>query len=88
MSNTLRTGIRRKLVAVLVAPLLLGTVSAAAPAASAAEADLLYYTEKFYSDASKTVQVGAGNGYCDGDYIMKSGYQTAYSTITYRTQCP
>jgi hypothetical protein len=84
MPNTLR----RKLLAVFAAPLLLGTASAVVPTASAAEADLLYYTEKFYSTASKTVQVGAGNGYCDGDYIMKSGYQTAYSTITYRTQCP
>jgi hypothetical protein len=88
MINTLHATVRRRVLSVLASPLLLGSVSAAAPLSRAADADLLYYTEKFYSNATYTVQVGAANGYCDGDYIMKSGYATAYSQIIYRTQCP
>jgi len=88
MSNAFRTTLCRKAAAFLAAPMLLGSVSAAAPLPRAADADILYYTEQFYSDASHTVKVGAGNGYCDGDYIMKSGYATAYSTVVYRNQCP
>lgn len=88
MNNTLRATVRRRALSLLALPLLLGSVSAAAPLPRAADADLLYYTEKFYSNSSYTVQVGSANGYCDGDYIMKSGYATAYSQIIYRTQCP
>lgn len=81
MPNTLR----RKLLAVFAAPLLLGTASAAAPAR---EADLQWYTEGFFTNASFTTKVGSGIGYCDGDYVMVSGYQTAYSRIRYLTECP
>jgi hypothetical protein len=88
MSTMSRPSRRRRILAAAIAPLLLSTLSAAAPAATAADADVLYYTEKFYSNATYTVQVGAANGYCDGDYIMKSGYATAYSQIIYRNQCP
>ena len=79
---------RRRILTAVIAPLLLGSVSDAAPLSRAADADILYYTEKFYSNATYTVQVGAANGYCDGDYIMKSGYATAYSQIVYRNNCP
>jgi hypothetical protein len=88
MFNTLRATVRRRALAVLALPLLLGSVSAAAPLPRAADADLLYYTEKFYSNATYTVQVGAANGYCDGDYIWHWGTSGAYSKIVYRTQCP
>lgn len=88
MSNTLRTALRRKAAAVLIAPLLLGSVSAAAPLPPADDADVLYYNEKFYSDATYSVQVGAANGYCDGDYIWHWGSASAYSKIVYRNQCP
>ena len=80
--------LRRKLLAFVAAPLLLGSVSAAAPLQRTADADLLYYNEKFYSDASHTVQVGAANGFCDGDYIWRWGYSTPYSQIVYRNNCP
>lgn len=88
MSNPLRATLGRKAAAILAAPLLLGSVSAAAPLPRAVDADVLYYTEAFYSNATYTVKVGAANGYCDGDYIMKSGYATAYSIVTYRNNCP
>ncbi|HST59030.1 MAG TPA: hypothetical protein VLK84_10085 [Longimicrobium sp.] len=85
MQNTLRTTFRRKLIAVAAAPLLLGSVSAAAPLNSA---DLQWYSEGFFSNATFTTKVGHGIGYCDGDYIMTSGYQTSYSRIRYLTECP
>ncbi|HEX5869850.1 MAG TPA: hypothetical protein VFY65_05535 [Longimicrobium sp.] len=88
MPVILRNPLRHKLLAAMSAPLLLGSLSAAAPIPRAADADVLYYNEKFYSNATYTVQVGAANAYCDGDYIMKSGYATAYSQIVYRNQCP
>jgi len=79
---------RRRILAAVAAPLLLGSVSAAAPLSRAADADILYYNDKYYSDATLTVQVGAGNGFCDGDYIWHWGYPTAYSKIVYRNNCP
>jgi hypothetical protein len=88
MSSSFRTALGRKAAALLAAPVLLGSVSAAAPLPRVVDADVLYYTEQFYSDASYSVKVGAANGYCDGDYIMKSGYATAYSILVYRNQCP
>lgn len=84
MYNALRTAFRRKVAAVLVAPLLLGSLSAAAPA----PADLQWYTEGFFTNATFSTKVGSGIGYCDGDYVMVSGYQTAYSRIRYLTECP
>lgn len=88
MSATLRTMLGRKLLAIAAAPVLLGSASAAAPLHSAADADILYYNEKFYSNATYTVQVGAANGYCDGDYIWNWGTSGPYSKIVYRNQCP
>lgn len=49
MSNTLRTALRRKAVAVLTAPLLLGSGAAAAPLSRAEKTDVVYYVEKYYS---------------------------------------
>ena len=62
MPNTLRT-VRRKLLAVLAAPLLLGSVIAAAPSPAAAPAastanPQVVYKETFYSDATYTQAVG------------------------------
>jgi hypothetical protein len=88
MPTISRNPLRRTLLAAMVAPLLLGSVSASAPLPRDVDADVLYYNEKFFSNATYTVQVGAANAYCDGDYIMKSGYATAYSQIVYRNQCP
>lgn len=84
MYDTLRPALRRKLLAIVAAPLLLGSVSAAAPA----KADLQWYSEGFFTSPSFTTKVGHGIGYCDGDYIMTSGYQTAYSRVRYLTECP
>jgi hypothetical protein len=80
--------LRRTLLAAVAAPLLLGSLSAAAPLPAAAEADVLYYAEQFFSDATYTVKVGAANGFCDGDYIWHWGYSTPYSRIVYRNNCP
>lgn len=88
MSATLRTTLGRKFLAIAAAPLLLGSASAAAPLKGAADADVLYYNEKFYSNATYTVQVGAANGFCDGDYIWHWGTPGPYSKIVYRNQCP
>ncbi len=85
MQKMSRTTFRRRLMAVIATPLLFGSVSAAAPVTSA---DLQWYSEGFFSNATFTTKVGHGIGYCDGDYIMTSGYQTAYSRIRYLTECP
>lgn len=84
------TQLRRRFVTLLVAPLLLGALSAAAPAPAihAVAADQLYYKETFYSNATYSQVVGVGYGYCDGDYIMYSGYQTAYSKYKFIAPCP
>lgn len=84
MSNTLRTVLRRKLVALVAAPMLLVSTTAAAPVA----ADQITYKETFYSTAAQTTIVGVGYGYCDGDYIMSSGYQTQYVKYKFIAPCP
>lgn len=88
MPNPLRMVLNRKVMAALSVPLLLGSASAAGPLHRGVDADVLYYNENFYSDATYSVKVGSANGYCDGDYIMKSGYTTAYSVLVYRNNCP
>jgi|GEM_PF-4803141 len=83
MSHTLRPAFRRKLLALLAAPLLAGSASAAAalPAADVlVEVSDVAYQQTFYSDGSRTVVVGVGYGYCDGSFAMDWGYQTAYWT--------
>ena len=87
MSHTFRSALRRKLLAAVAPALLLATTSASAPI-PAADADTQWYTEAFYSDATYSVRVGKGLAYCDGDYFMISGYQTAYSTVRYIAECP
>lgn len=80
MPNTLRT-VRRKLLAVLAAPLLAGSISAASPLPAAeirAQASDVAYEQTFYSDGSRTQVVGVGYGYCDGSFSMSWGYQTSY----------
>lgn len=86
MFNTLRTTLNRKLIAIAAAPMLLGSVAAAA--FPTAEADQIFYKETFYSTAAQTTIVGVGYGYCDGDYIMHSGYQTAYVKYKFIAPCP
>lgn len=90
MSNPLRTTLRRKVAALLAAPLLLGTVTAAATPreSTVAVADQVTYKETFYSDSTYSTVVGYGYWYCDGDFIMVSGYQTAYSTLKFIAACP
>jgi hypothetical protein len=85
MSITL---LRRRLVAVLAPMLLFGAASAAAPLDRTASADVLYFSEQFFSDATYTVKVGAANHYCDGDVIWHWGYATAYPKYVYRYNCP
>jgi len=88
MVNALRTT-RRKLM-LLAVPLLLGGGVGAAPipAHPSSDADLLWYNERFYSDATYTVIVGRAFGTCDGEYVITDGYATPYSVIVYRTNCP
>lgn len=92
MLDALRTSLRRKLLAALAAPLLLASVSAAAPnvtaEAHAAAADRVAYKDTFYSNSSYTTIVGTAYGYCDGDYIQATGYATAYFTTKYFPPCP
>jgi hypothetical protein len=88
MLTTTRKPRRRTLLATMVAPLLLGSVSAGAPLPRDVDADILYYAEQFYTDATYSVKVGAANAFCDGDYIWHWGYPTGYSKIVYRHQCP
>lgn len=78
---------RHTLLALVAAPGLAATLTAAAPA-SAARADIMFYRQTFYSDASHSTVVGYGTGFCDGDYIMSSGYQTPYSTFRFLNPCP
>jgi hypothetical protein len=83
MSTRLRPALRRKLLALLAAPLLAGAVSAAAPLRAAdvrAEVSDVAYQQTFYSDGSRTQVVGVGYGYCDGSFSMDWGYQTSYWT--------
>jgi hypothetical protein len=89
MFNTLRTAFRRKLLAFIAAPLLMGTVSAAAPApnAHAAAADQVTFMETYYSSAAQTQVVGYGYWYCDGDFIL-TGYQTPYAQYKFIAYCP
>lgn len=88
MLSTLSTTLRRRVVAVFAAPLLLGSMSAAAPARGADAHGQLDHKQTFYSDATKTVQVGYTVYYCDGDYFS-SGYETAYYTFyNYMPPCP
>lgn len=84
MSNTLLTSLRRKLLALVAAPLLLAAATAAAPST----ADTIAYKHTFYSDATYTQQVGYAFGYCDGDYIVWSGYETDYYRYRFMGQCP
>lgn len=82
MSTTLRS----KILAVAATPMLLGSLAAAALPAPAA--DQITYKETFYSSAAQTTIVGVGHGYCDGDYIMSSGYQTQYVKYKFIAPCP
>lgn len=86
MSATPRTTLDRKLLAIVAAPLLLGSLTAAAIPTEAA--DQITYKETFYSTAAQTTIVGVGDGYCDGDYIMSSGYQTPYVKYKFIAPCP
>ena len=91
MWNTHHKPLRRKLLALLVAPMLLGSVTVAAPVVTAgvhAAADRVAYKDTYYSNSSHTTIVGVGYGYCDGDYIMSSGYQTVYFTTRWYPPCP
>lgn len=89
MTNTLR----RRIVAVLATPLLLGSVTAAAPSPAAAPAastanPQVVYKETFYSDATYTQAVGEGYGDCDGNLVyMDWGYQTRYSITLHFYPC-
>ncbi|HEX6037222.1 hypothetical protein [Longimicrobium sp.] len=78
MTNPIPTRMRRKLAALLATPLLL----------AAASADRVAYRDTYYSSASQTTIVGKGVGYCDGDYIIVSGYATSYYTTVYAPPCP
>lgn len=82
MPIPLHAALRRRAAALLAAPLLLGS------AAAALSADRVAYRDTYYSDASHTTIVGKGVGFCDGDYTMISGYQTAYFTTAYAPPCP
>lgn len=87
MTNALRTA-RRKVMAVLAAPMLLGTVSAAAPLGAAPVDGQLDHKQTFYTDPAKTVYAGTAYYYCDGHYVLK-GYETEYFTITnFYPPCP
>jgi hypothetical protein len=91
MLSRIRTLSRRKIVASLVAPLLLGSVPAGPVGAAevdAAVADRVYYKDTFYSNATYSVVVGWAYGYCDGDYIVHSGYPTSYVRTKFIAPCP
>jgi hypothetical protein len=75
----------RTLAAALAASLLAATLPAETVAK---EADILHYVQTFYSTHQHLVEVGKGYSYCDGDYIMVSGYQTGYWTIRNQRPCP
>ncbi len=87
MPNVTRS-IRGRLLAALVAAPLVISTSAAVHAPAGKAADIRWYRQTFWSDASYTTIVGAADGYCDGDYIMVTGYQTPYNTVRYFTMCP
>lgn len=82
MSATLRPALRRKLLAIVAAPLLLAGTSAAATA------DQVTGKYTFYSSASYSQVVGYAFEYCDNDYIVASGYETAYSKWKFIAPCP
>lgn len=92
MSLASHNPLRRTLLAVLAAPILLASVTAAAPLATArvhaAAADRVAYKDTFYSSSSHTTVVGTAYGYCDGDYIVATGYETPYFTTKYYPPCP
>lgn len=85
MPNMLRA-VRRRVLAVLAAPLLLGTATAAAPASPSA--DQITAKETYYSSGSYTTIVGSAYRYCDGDLIMISGYETEYVRYKFIAACP
>lgn len=84
----MRTTLRRRLVTLLAAPLLLGSVSAAAPLSrtEAVETDRPAWRDNYYSDDTYTVQVGVGYGYCNGEYTQY-GEPTDYFTTTRFHMC-
>lgn len=75
------TTLRRKLLAIAVAPMLLASASAAATA------DQVTGKYTFYSSASQTQVVGYALEYCDGDYIVTSGYETGYYRWKFIAPC-
>lgn len=86
MLNTKRARIAP--VAPLAAALLLGSMYTAAPAGAEEAHGQVDHRQTFYSDASKTQQVGVAYIYCDGDYSL-TGSQTEYYKIVYYTPpCP
>ena len=84
------TTLRRKLLAIVAAPMLMAAFSAAAPAprVHASAADQITSKETYYSSASYSQVVGYGYWYCDGDFIMVSGYQTSYAKHKFIAPCP
>jgi len=73
----------------LAAALAASFLAAASPTETvASEADILHYVQTFYSTYQHRVVVGKGYSYCDGDYIMVSGYQTGYWTVQAQNPCP
>ena len=88
MFNPLRIALRGKLLALIAAPMLLASATAAAPAPTEGAADIIAYKHTFYSDATYSQVVGYAFGYCDGDYIVWSGYETDYYRYRFMGQCP
>ncbi|WP_420130312.1 hypothetical protein [Longimicrobium sp.] len=89
MSATLRTILRTRAVAVLTAPLLLGSLAPGVKAASSSDAaaDRVEY-KYLYKDATYSNTVGIAYGFCDGDYILHSGYETPYVVVAQWYPCP
>ena len=82
MYNCIRTLARRRLTGALVALALLGgTLTPAVMRAEPTEAPAPQ-SRRYYSDSSKTVQVGTGVWTCEHTYVQTSGYATAYYNYT------
>jgi hypothetical protein len=75
------SGTLRRLRIALAAPIALASLSAMS------HADRVEY-KYLYKNSTYTTTVGVAYQFCDGDYILQSGYETPYIVVGQYFPCP